>query len=112
EIDGRAIGPASLSAPVLAVVNTVDDVAPMTSLKPFTDAIASKAVRVIEYSGEIGACLQHVGILVGREALAKVWPDIMAWIDLHSEAKPSRSDEVRGACQPAGVQGDQNISTA
>jgi polyhydroxyalkanoate synthase subunit PhaC len=84
-IDGRPIGPASLSAPVLAIVNTIDDVAPMTSLKPFTDAIPSKAVRVIEYSGEIGACLQHVGILVGREAQAKVWPDIMAWIDLHSE---------------------------
>jgi polyhydroxyalkanoate synthase subunit PhaC len=111
-IDGRPIGPASLSAPVLAIVNTVDDVAPMTSLKPFTDAIPSKAVRVIEYSGEVGACLQHVGILVGREAQARVWPDIMAWIDLHSAAPSSRSDAVGGARQLAGRQGDQNISTA
>ena len=54
---------------------------------------------MIEYSGETGACLQHLGILVGREARAKVWPDIMAWIDLHSEAPRSerkRSDEGLG----------------
>lgn len=89
KIDERPIGPASLSAPVLAVVNTIDDVAPMSSLKPFADAMPSDTVRVIEYSGETGACLQHLGILVGREARAKVWPDIMAWIDLHSEAPRS-----------------------
>jgi polyhydroxyalkanoate synthase subunit PhaC len=115
KIDERPIGPASLSAPVLAIVNTVDDVAPMSSLKPFTDAMPSNTVRVIEYSGEIGACLQHLGMLVGREALAKVWPDILAWIDLQSEAPSSerkRSEEVLGVRQPDGVQGEQNVSTA
>jgi polyhydroxyalkanoate synthase subunit PhaC len=88
-IDERPIGPATLGAPVLAIVNTLDDVAPMSSLKPFADAMPSNTMRVIEYSGEIGACLQHLGILVGREARATVWPDIMTWIDRHSETESS-----------------------
>ena len=115
KIDEQTIGPAGLSAPVLAIVNTVDDVAPMSSLKSFIDAMPSNTARVIEYSGETGACLQHLGILVGREARAKVWPDIMAWIDLHAEARSAerkRSDEVLGVRQPDGAQGDQNARTA
>jgi len=74
----------------------------------------SNTVRVIEYSGEIGACLQHLAILLGREARGKVWPEIIAWINLHSEV-PSpgrdRSDEVCSARQ-RGAQGDHNISSA
>jgi len=104
QIHGQLIGPAGVSAPVLAIVNTVDDVAPMASLKPFTDAIPSKAVRIIEYSGEIGACLQHVGVLVGREAQARIWPDIFAWIDLQSEAKSSEVNKSRQDSQGASAE--------
>jgi polyhydroxyalkanoate synthase len=39
--------------------------------------------RIIEYQGEIGVCLQHLGILIGREARAQVWPDITSWIVSH-----------------------------
>ncbi len=78
-IGERLVGSATLSAPTLAVVNTVDDIAPLSSLKPFTDAMA-KNVRLIEYAGEIGVCLQHLGILVGRQAQAGVWPEIVAWL--------------------------------
>jgi polyhydroxyalkanoate synthase len=113
EIGQRPIGPATLTVPVLAIVNTADDVAPMVSLKPFTDAMPSNAVRVIEYPGETGACLQHLAILLGREARAKVWPEIIAWINLQSEV-PSpardRSDEGRSVHQ-RGAQGE-SISSA
>ncbi len=78
-IGKRLVGPATLSAPTLAVVNTADDVAPLSSLKPFTDAMAKNA-RLIEYAGEVGVCLQHLGILVGRQAQAYVWPEIVAWL--------------------------------
>lgn len=113
KIGERPIGPATLDAPVLAIVNMLDDVAPMSSLRPFADAMPSNTMHVIEYSGEIGAGLQHLGILVGREARAKVWPDIMAWIDRHSDARssePKRSDI--GARQPEDARGDQTVSTA
>jgi polyhydroxyalkanoate synthase len=79
KIGEKFIGPASLSVPTLAVVNTADDVAPLNSLKPFADAM-SENVRIIEYPGELGVCLQHLGILVGRHAQAHVWPEILSWL--------------------------------
>ena len=75
----KFIGPSSLSVPTLAVVNTADDVAPLNALKPFADAMA-KNIRIIEYPGELGVCLQHLGILVGRHAQAQVWPEILSWL--------------------------------
>lgn len=75
------IEPVRLSAPVLAIVNAADEVAPLVSIKPFADAVPSKGMRIIEYPGEAGVCLQHLGILVGREARTKVWPHIISWLD-------------------------------
>ncbi len=82
-IGGKLIGPESVSVPTLVVANTADDVAPLASVKPFADAMPTKDVRVIEYPGEIGVCLQHLGILIGPEARARVWPEIISWIDAH-----------------------------
>jgi polyhydroxyalkanoate synthase len=36
--------------------------------------------RIVEYPDEIGVCLQHLGILIGRKARAQVWPEIISWI--------------------------------
>src|SRR5215469_14487617 len=74
KIGKKFVGPSTLSVPTLAVINTADDVAPRNSLKPFADAMA-KNVQIIEYPGELGVCLQHLGILVGRHAQAHVWPE-------------------------------------
>ena len=82
-ITGKRVGPFSLSIPTLAVVNTADEVAPSASVKPVIDAIPAKDARIIEYPGETGVCLQHLGILVGRKARAEVWPEIIAWIKAH-----------------------------
>jgi polyhydroxyalkanoate synthase subunit PhaC len=79
QIGQKLVGPCSLSTPTLAVVNTADEVAPLASLKPFADAMA-KNMRIIEYPGERGVCLQHLGILVGRQAQARVWPEIISWL--------------------------------
>ena len=79
KIGEKVIGPSSLSIPTLAVVNTADEIAPLNSIKPFADAMP-KNVRVIEYPGELGVCLQHLDILVGRHAQAHVWPEIVSWL--------------------------------
>jgi len=84
QIGDTLVGPSSLSAPTLAIVNMADEVAPLASLKPFTDAMPGKNARIIEYPGEAGVCLQHLGILVGREARAKVWPHIISWLNSRS----------------------------
>jgi polyhydroxyalkanoate synthase len=61
-----------------------DDVAGLTSVKPFVDAMAAKNARIIQSPGEVGVCLQHLGMLVGREAQAQVWPQIISWLRSHS----------------------------
>jgi polyhydroxyalkanoate synthase len=80
KVDDTPVGPLTLSVPTLAVVNTADEVAPLDSVKPFIDRIPTKDAHIVEYSGEIGVCLQHLGILIGRKARAQVWPDIISWI--------------------------------
>ena len=39
--------------------------------------------RITEYPGEAGVGLQHLAILVGRQAHATVWPDIISWLHGH-----------------------------
>jgi polyhydroxyalkanoate synthase len=75
--------PSRLTAPMLAVVNMVDDIAPLASVKAFTDAMSADDVTIIEHPGEIGVALQHLAILVGPQAHARVWPRIFAWLDAH-----------------------------
>lgn len=84
QIHETFVGPSNLTVPTLAVVNLADDVAPFASLKPCLEAMPVMDVRIIEYPGEIGVGLQHLGVLIGRQAHAKVWPEIMAWIKKHN----------------------------
>jgi poly[(R)-3-hydroxyalkanoate] polymerase subunit PhaC len=83
-IGGKLIGPQSISAPTLAIVNSSDDIAPRNCVEPFIDTMGSKDVRIIEYPGELGVGLQHLGVLIGQAAYAQVWPKIIAWIGARS----------------------------
>jgi poly[(R)-3-hydroxyalkanoate] polymerase subunit PhaC len=47
---------------------------------PFIEAMPAESACVLEYPGEIGIGLQHLGILVGRQAYARVWPEIISWL--------------------------------
>jgi polyhydroxyalkanoate synthase len=76
----RIAGPSRLRLPTLAVVNPTDEIAPPASVLPFIDAMPEQDVRILEYPGEIGVGLQHLGILVGRQAYARVWPEIISWL--------------------------------
>lgn len=82
-IDGQSLDPSRLSVPTLAIINTADEVAPLASVKPFLDAASTKDRRIIEYSGELGTGLQHLAILIGRQAHAHIWPEIFAWLNSH-----------------------------
>jgi ABC-type uncharacterized transport system ATPase subunit len=50
--------------PILAIVNSADEVAPLASVAPFLDKMLAKDTRVIEYPGEIGVGLQHLDFQV------------------------------------------------
>jgi polyhydroxyalkanoate synthase len=80
EVDGARVGPSTVSVPMLAVVNMADEVAPLSSVEPFLSALPADNARIIRYSGEIGVCLQHLGILVGSKAYQQIWPQIASWL--------------------------------
>jgi polyhydroxyalkanoate synthase len=82
-MDGVSVGPERIAAPTLAIVNTADEIAPVAAVEPFLAAMGAKDIQMIKISGERGVCLQHVGVLVGREAHAGLWPSIFSWIDAH-----------------------------
>jgi polyhydroxyalkanoate synthase len=112
-IGKTVVGPSRLSAPTLAIVNTDDAVAPAASVKPFTEAMPTADVCIIEYPGEVGVSLQHLGILIGRKAQAQLWPKIVSWINAHmqphwlrkqrSKAMPRKRNRPvrRGSSAPA-----------
>jgi polyhydroxyalkanoate synthase len=80
----RTVGPSSLRVPMLAIVNTNDEIGPLASIAPFIDKMQATDTRIIEYPGEVGVVLQHLGMLVGREAFARVWPQIISWLESRS----------------------------
>jgi len=84
EIDGVRVSPANFSAPTLAVANVTDEVAPVVSMKPFLEAMPNSTARLIEYAGDTGVALQHLAILLGREAHERVWPEIIGWVRSHA----------------------------
>lgn len=79
-IGGKRIGPLTLSAPLLAVVDTADEIAPTGAVKPFIDTMHWERGRIIEFPGESGVPLQHLAILIGRKAREVVWPEIISWM--------------------------------
>jgi polyhydroxyalkanoate synthase len=80
----RTVGPANMAIPTLAIVNTADEIAPVNSVSPFLDRMPTDDTRIIEHPGEIGVGLQHLGMLAGRAAYARVWPLIIAWLKARS----------------------------
>jgi polyhydroxyalkanoate synthase len=80
EIGGRPAAPAQLAAPLLCVVDPRCRLVPPRTVLPFVDAAGSRDKTVLEYGGDTGVSLQHVGPLVGRNAHARLWPQILAWI--------------------------------
>lgn len=99
DIGGRAIGPADLRAPLLCVVDRRSKVIPPQSVLPFVDAVGSDDKRVLDYQGDVGVNLQHVGVLVGGSAHAAIWPAIFAWLGSPAPADAS-SDEGKAPRLP------------
>jgi len=80
-VGGRTVGPHDLAAPLLSVVDPRSKLIPPAAMIPFHDATASERKRVLHYEGDVGVNLQHVGVLVGRSAHARIWPAIFDWLD-------------------------------
>jgi polyhydroxyalkanoate synthase subunit PhaC len=91
-LDGRIAAPARITAPVLAVFDSRSRVIPPASIVPFVEALSAHTdARALRYEGDAGVALQHVGVLVGRNAHRRLWPSILDWIRQHSRNLAERS---------------------
>ena len=77
EIAGERVGPATLRAPLTTVYAPRSAVIPPDSVVPVHEAAASPDKLLLEYAGDVGVALQHVGVLVGRTAHRDLWPRIL-----------------------------------
>lgn len=80
-IGQRHIGPRNVKTPLLNVIDPRSTVIPPESIVPFHDAAASATKKVLLYEGDVGVAIQHVGVLVGAQAHAIVWPAIFDWLE-------------------------------
>lgn len=80
-ITDRQIGPSAVRAPLLTVIDPRSSVIPPQSTLPFHEAAASPTKKVLEYRGDIGVGIQHVGVLVGANGHEKIWPAIFGWLE-------------------------------
>jgi polyhydroxyalkanoate synthase len=94
---GREAGPSGVQLPTLMVVNRADEIAPPASVAPFARAMPEGAARIIEYAGESGVGLQHLAILIGRQAHVQIWPEVISWLEANSALR--REDRGSAAHQ-------------
>src|SRR3546814_19992939 len=66
--------------PILGVVNPRSAIIPPESILPALRAMPSRDKRVLRYDGATGVALQHVGVLVGRNAHRHLWPAVLRWL--------------------------------
>ncbi|MCX7892689.1 MAG: alpha/beta fold hydrolase [Burkholderiales bacterium] len=98
-VGARIAAPRNVTAPLLCVVDPRCRVVPPEAVLPFVAAAASADKRVLHYGGDVGVSLQHVGMLVGASAHARLWPEILRWIAAHAGGgRPRR----RGAAREPG----------
>jgi polyhydroxyalkanoate synthase len=79
-IGARAAAPAAVTAPLLCAVDARCAIAPPQSMLPFYRAAASRDKKLLWYEGDRGVSLEHVGMLVGRNAHRSLWPEIARWM--------------------------------
>lgn len=87
EVSGRRALPRKVRAPILSVVDPRCRIVPPESVLPFHDVVGSTDTQVLHYRGDTGVAVQHLGLLVGRNAHRDIWPRIMNWI--HDRARGS-----------------------
>jgi polyhydroxyalkanoate synthase len=76
-VAGQEVGPATLRTPLTTVYAPRSAVIPPGSVVPFHEAAASPDKVLLEYGGDVGVALQHVGVLVGRTAHRDLWPNLL-----------------------------------
>jgi polyhydroxyalkanoate synthase len=81
EVGRSRTGIVRLRSPVIAVINPVGGVVPPGSVLDGLEAVPALAFQVLEYEGDRGPMLQHVGPLVAPVSHERIWPRILDWAE-------------------------------
>lgn len=81
EIGERRAAPSRLVSPLLCVIDPRCHLVPPESVLGVVQAAAATDKTILEYHGDIGVSLQHLGPLIGARAHAELWPKIVRWIN-------------------------------
>jgi polyhydroxyalkanoate synthase len=79
-VSGRLADPRRLAMPILAIFDPRSRIVPPVAMTAYRDRSGSADVQLLEYSGDVGVMLQHVGVLVGNNAHRSLWSAIFKWI--------------------------------
>jgi polyhydroxyalkanoate synthase len=79
-VGARLADPRAIEAPILAVLDRRSRIVPPSSIEAYRTCTHSSGVQLLEYAGDTGVVMQHVGVLVGRNAHEQLWPRICSWI--------------------------------
>jgi polyhydroxyalkanoate synthase subunit PhaC len=78
-------------APLLIVADQRCAIVPPEAVLPFLRTAGAADKRLLWYEGDVGVAIQHVGVLVGRNAQRHLWPEIRRWVHArHWKHSPSR----------------------
>jgi len=69
--------------PVLIVADRRCAIVPPAAIRPFSAAAGTADQHWLWYEGDVGVALQHLGVLIGRHARQRLWPEILRWIEAH-----------------------------
>ncbi|HJV52248.1 MAG TPA: alpha/beta fold hydrolase [Noviherbaspirillum sp.] len=95
-VHGKVIGPRSITCPFLAVFDPRSLIIPLASIVDFLHAAASTNKRLLAYRGDVGIALAHVGVLTGRNAHDRLWPQIFDWIEAIGAGNSTGTTDMRG----------------
>ena len=84
-VNGSRAVPAAVTTPLACVVDARCDIAPPQAVLPFHAAAGSAEKGLFWYEGDVGVSLQHVGMLVGRNAHRRLWPELAGWMLAHAD---------------------------
>ena len=79
-VAGRLADPRAIDMPILAVLDPRSRLVPPSSVEAYRSRTGSTDVQVLEYFGDAGVMLQHIGVLVGKNAHETIWPRIADWL--------------------------------
>jgi poly[(R)-3-hydroxyalkanoate] polymerase subunit PhaC len=107
---GRSVGPAYMIVPMLTVVDPRSRIVPPSAVLPVHDAAATWDKPILEYRGDTGVVIQHLGVLVGRNAHRLLWPQILDW--LHAVTSVSSVSPVSSVASTPVTASNTDLSNA